>query len=288
MDDALRERLEAMNRGALPIAGAIRRAPSSRRRPSAEAAAPLRSAWRGGAVRPIPGLLRRGAAAANDVGEHWRIELAVEELWPGGPALAERRCASISTKSASDGAGAEGNWLGDFPEATAYLDLETCGFAGSAVFLAGLLRWIDGQPTVESLLARDYSEESAMLATLWQRLDGVSTIVTFNGKSFDWPMVMDRTRRHLLGCGRTAAPARHVDLLHLARRRWKAHLPDCRLATLERHICGRVRTGDLPGHQIPAAYQQFVQTGFEREMDAILLHNAIDLVTMLDLAMRLA
>ncbi len=44
----------------------------------------------------------------------------------------------------------------------------------------------------------------------------------------------------------------------------------------------------MPGSQIPAAYQQFVRTGFEREMDAILLHNAIDLVTMLDLAMRLA
>jgi uncharacterized protein YprB with RNaseH-like and TPR domain len=76
--------------------------------------------------------------------------------------------------------------------------------------------------------------------------------------------------------------------LHLARRRWRSELPDCKLQTLERHICGRTRADDMPSNQIPAAYQQYVRTGFEREMDAILLHNAVDLVTMLDLAMRLA
>jgi hypothetical protein len=80
----------------------------------------------------------------------------------------------------------------------------------------------------------------------------------------------------------------HVDLLHHSRRRWRRQLPDCRLQTLERHICGRGRTGDIAGAQIPAAYQEFVRTGFDRDMDAILLHNAIDLVTLLDLAMRLA
>jgi uncharacterized protein YprB with RNaseH-like and TPR domain len=53
-------------------------------------------------------------------------------------------------------------------------------------------------------------------------------------------------------------------------------------------VCGRLRSDDLPSSQIPAAYQQYVRTRFEREMDAVLMHNALDLVTMLDLAMRLA
>jgi uncharacterized protein YprB with RNaseH-like and TPR domain len=213
--------------------------------------------------------------------------LGVDELWPGGEALVRRRgAAALGAKPASDGAG--GDWTTELPDGVLFLDLETCGLGGSALFLAGLLRAEDGRLAVELLLARDYSEESAVLASLWQRLESAGTIATFNGKSFDWPMVMDRTRRHLLSRNATSAPARHIDLLHLSRRRWGGQLPDCRLQTLERHICGRTRTDDVPGHMIPEAYQEYVRTGFEREMDAILLHNAIDLVTMLDLAMRLA
>jgi uncharacterized protein YprB with RNaseH-like and TPR domain len=151
-----------------------------------------------------------------------------------------------------------------------------------------LLRCIDGKLAVELLLARDYSEEPAVLASLWHRIDGDAVLVTFNGKCFDWPMVLDRSRRHLLfgGC-RPPAPV-HIDLLHPARRRWRGQLPDCRLQTLERYVCGRWRADDIPGHRIPAAYHQFVRTGVEREMDAVMLHNALDLVTLLDLAMRLA
>ena len=77
-------------------------------------------------------------------------------------------------------------------------------------------------------------------------------------------------------------------MLHHARRRWRRQLPDCRLQTLERVVCRRKRTGDIPGHRIPAAYAEYVRTGFEREMEAILYHNAMDLVTLLDLTLRLA
>jgi hypothetical protein len=80
----------------------------------------------------------------------------------------------------------------------------------------------------------------------------------------------------------------HVDVLHHARRRWRRQLPDCRLKTLEQLVCRRRRTGDIPGHLIPAAYAEFVRTGFEREIDAILYHNAVDLVTLFDLTLRLA
>jgi uncharacterized protein YprB with RNaseH-like and TPR domain len=175
-----------------------------------------------------------------------------------------------------------------FPHRAVLLDLETCGFAGSALFLIGLLRRIDQRLAVELLLARDYSEEPAVLASLWERLSDDAVVVTFNGKSFDWPMVVDRSRRHLLQRGRPLAAPQHIDLLHLARRRWRRQLPDCRLQTLERRICGRRRVDDLPGSRIPAAYAQYVRTGFEREMDGVLLHNAVDLVTLLDLALRLA
>ena len=298
-DEALRLRLEALNRGALPVGpltpvrrrlAPVHSAECRVARPAAEAASPYWGAWRSGTVKANPGLVRRGEVMGNDAGEHLGVCLSVDEVWPGGEELVRRRCAVLAeTDAASDAKPTSGgsDWLKGFPDSVLFLDLETCGLAGSALFLAGVLRPVNGRLCVELLLARDYSEESAVLASLWQRLADIASIVTFNGKSFDWPMVVDRSRRHLMGRGATAPP-RHVDLLHLARRQWRGELPDCKLQTLERHICGRTRADDMPSNQIPAAYHEYVRTGFEREMDAILLHNAVDLVTMLDLAMRLA
>jgi hypothetical protein len=310
-DDALRLRLEALNRGALPASVRVVRTAAGR--PVAEATPPSRGAWRAGAAPPIPGLVRRGEAVTTEAGEHWRICLGVDEIWPGGEELVRRRGEALRAKPASDGEDRE--WWDGLPHEVVFLDLETCGLSGSAMFLAGVLRPVEGRLSVELLLARDYAEESAVLTSLWQRLAGAAAIVTFNGKSFDWPMVVDRSRRYRMSVARQPSPSgrgqgegeadarrlphpgplpegeealRHVDLLHIARRRWRKELPDCKLQTLERHICGRLRTDDMPSSQIPAAYQQYVRTGFEREMDGILLHNAIDLVTMLDLAMRLA
>ncbi|MEQ8837285.1 MAG: ribonuclease H-like domain-containing protein, partial [Lacipirellulaceae bacterium] len=162
-----------------------------------------------------------------------------------------------------------------------------CGLSGCPLFLVGLLREVEGQLAVELLLARDYSEEAAVLKSLWQRITPETVLATYNGKSFDWPMVQDRTIRHRLFIGEQPPRPVHVDFLHLARRRWRGQFADCKLQTLERNVCGRLRTDDIPGSQIPAAYEQYVRTGFERVMDSILLHNAIDLVTLLDLGMRL-
>ncbi|HMO87015.1 MAG TPA: ribonuclease H-like domain-containing protein, partial [Lacipirellulaceae bacterium] len=201
-----------------------------------------------------------------DAGAHWLIELPLDDVWPGGEQLVARRAAALR-QAAGDAAAASADPLAPFirclPEGAALLDLETCGLAGSALFLVQV--------------AADHADPA--------RLADVEALATFNGKSFDWPMVADRSRRHRLPA---PPPAVHVDLLHASRRRWGASLPDCRLQTLERRICGRERPDDIPGSQIPAAYEQYVRTGFEREMDAILLHNAVDLVTMLDLSLRLA
>jgi uncharacterized protein YprB with RNaseH-like and TPR domain len=313
--DALRQRLEALNRGPLPPTVGVAAhcpAPAPARR---EAAPPATAPFRPGLAPALPGLVRQGHAVANALGEHWRVALPLEALWPGGESLVARRLeflaarqadvsavgdvdqvaagpkAAQRSKRAAQEAAARHKLrtLGQaFPQRAVLLDLETCGLAGSALFLVGLLRTIDGRLAVELLLARNYAEESAVLASLWDRLRDESLVVTFNGKCFDWPMVVDRSRRHLVERGRPLARPEHIDLLHPARRRWRGQFADCRLQTLERHVCGRLRRDDIPGNQIPAAYAQYVRTGFEREMDAILLHNALDLVTLLDLALRLA
>ena len=80
----------------------------------------------------------------------------------------------------------------------------------------------------------------------------------------------------------------HCDLLHHARRRWRDEMPNCKLQTLERLLCGRHRAGDIPGSEIPAAYADFVRSGNAVSMKAILHHNALDLVTLCHLSLRLA
>jgi uncharacterized protein YprB with RNaseH-like and TPR domain len=241
--------------------------------------------------------LRSGEVLATEAGEHLRIRLPIDAIWPGGERLVAARLEHLQQLAAMTRQAIEPTvvlqpefaaLVAALPERALLLDLETCGLAGSAVFLVGLLRQIDGVPAVELLVARNYAEEQAILETLWQTVAGHDVLVTFNGKSFDWPMVLDRSTRYRLAGKRGVSELLHVDLLHHARRRWRKQLPDCRLQTLEQLVCRRRRTGDIPGHRIPAAYAEFVRTGFEREMDAILYHNAVDLVTLLDIALRLA
>jgi len=277
LEESLRRRLEALNRKPLP-----ERKPKREQRSS-----PLRP----GAVREIPGLVGHGTVVTNELGEHLRIVLPVDELWPGGEELVAKRHAHLLNQSTvPDGPHEQElrELTTAFPREAMLMDLETCGLSGSPLFLIGLLQHIDNRLAVELLLARNYAEEHAVLASFWQRAAAHRVLVTFNGKSFDWPMVVDRSARHLMFRGVPRPELVHVDLLHHSRRRWRLQLPDCRLQTLERQICGRGRAGDIAGERIPQAYHQFVRTGFQRDMDAILLHNAVDLVTLLDLAMRLA
>jgi uncharacterized protein YprB with RNaseH-like and TPR domain len=181
------------------------------------------------------------------------------------------------------------------PGGVMYLDIETCGLAGEPLFLVGLMQYRDQTLVIEQFLARDYSEERPLLASVWEGLASAACLVTFNGKTFDMPTMEARS----LACGlfqRPSVPA-HVDLLLEARRRWKKVMPNCRLQTLEQLICGRHRHGDIPGGDIPAAYHDFVRAyrGQDpaeraralRRLQTIVHHNALDLVTMADLAARI-
>jgi uncharacterized protein YprB with RNaseH-like and TPR domain len=116
-------------------------------------------------------------------------------------------------------------------------------------------------------------------------LDDQQVLVTFNGKSFDWPQIRDRSTLHERDPDSVDNHLVHLDLLHHARRRWRCELPNCKLQTLERYICGRHRTGDIPGGDIPAAYHDYVRTGDLAEVRQILHHNALDLVTLLQLSL---
>lgn len=167
-----------------------------------------------------------------------------------------------------------------FAEQLIYLDLETCGLSGSAIFLVGVIHPHQGNLTLSQFFARTYAEEGAILQALADCLSPETVLVTYNGKSFDWPMVADRLARHRLS---GPSPTEHVDLLHVARRRWKGKLPDCKLQTLETHICKRRREGDLGGKDVANAYHEFVRSGKISDVLRILKHNALDLLTLFQL-----
>jgi uncharacterized protein YprB with RNaseH-like and TPR domain len=249
--------------------------------------------------------LPAGVEVENARGRCYLIRQTVEELWRGGDARVARWRQQRATAEPPDeqtGHVELQALAANFSHGLVALDLETCGLAGCCVFLAGLLHETDDGLVLSQLLARDYSEEAAMLHALWEIVGGKQVLVTFNGKSFDWPCVSDRSTLH--GVGPTAlrrrdsrnetsliepaSPPTHCDILHHARRRWKQHLPNCKLQTLERWICGRRRVGDIPGSEIPAVYHRFVRTGDAWELRRVLHHNALDLVTLLQLSMVLA
>src|SRR5205823_5037949 len=172
-----------------------------------------------------------------------------------------------------------------------FFDLESTGLSGGAgthVFLAGC-GWFDADAsfvTRQFVLTR-FADERAMLHTVADELGRAGTIVTFNGKSFDAPLLETRYLFHRLSWNGRDLP--HVDVLHPARRFWKAGDRDdpCSLAALERQLLGARRAGDVPGFQIPARYFQFVRTGDAGALAPVLEHNRLDMLTLAALAARL-
>jgi uncharacterized protein YprB with RNaseH-like and TPR domain len=169
------------------------------------------------------------------------------------------------------------------PEDVIFMDIETTGLGNSPLFLIGAMVWESGGFEVKQYLARNYAEEAAVIQLFLDECSPRGLMVTFNGKSFDWPYI--RTRAIANGI-RVSEPPPHFDMLHECRRIWRGHFEDCKLQTLERHICGRIRHGDIPGAEIPDAYHDYVRTENAWQIVEVLKHNMLDLVTLADLMTR--
>ncbi len=165
-------------------------------------------------------------------------------------------------------------------EKVCYLDIETTGLSSTPIFLVGLMYQREDKLVVDQLFARDYSEEEAVLDFLASLLGDFELIVTFNGESFDVPFINERMSYHRIPF---RVEMRHIDLLHISRAIVGSILPNHKLQTLERHLIGRKRIGDIPGYDIPDAYHNFVRTGDASQIETILHHNRLDLITMLQL-----
>ncbi|MFH1567039.1 MAG: ribonuclease H-like domain-containing protein [Gemmatimonadota bacterium] len=166
-----------------------------------------------------------------------------------------------------------------------FFDIETTGLSNSPLFLIGAMVWEGGGLVVRQYMARNYAEEAAVIALFGDLCRSRRLLVSFNGKSFDLPFIRVRAAANRVALAST--PAAHFDLLHECRRVWREVLPDCRLQTLELHVCRRLRRGDIPSAEIPRAYHQYVRTADAGEMVEVLKHNMLDLVTLADLMTRL-
>jgi hypothetical protein len=175
-------------------------------------------------------------------------------------------------------------------ERLVFLDTETSGLAGGTgtyAFLIGAGRFEGDQFRLAQFFMRDPAEEPAQLAALADFLHPCDALVTFNGKSFDVPLLNTRylTHRHHTPL---QAPG-HLDLLHLARRLWRDRLPSRALGQLEIHILGANRTEeDVPGWLIPTLYFDYLRSGDARPLKGVFYHNAMDVLAMAALLTHMA
>lgn len=170
-----------------------------------------------------------------------------------------------------------------------FLDTETTGLSGGTgtyAFLVGLGFFTPSHFVVKQLLMRDYNEELALLHLLGQELETRSTILSFNGKTFDLPLLQTRFTLARFGSSVTNIK-NHIDLLHISRRIWRQKLESCSLSSLEENILGVTRSDDIPGFEIPQRYFQFLQTGQGELLQTIVEHNYIDIVSLATLLYRL-
>jgi tetratricopeptide (TPR) repeat protein len=160
------------------------------------------------------------------------------------------------------------------------LDTETTGLGtgtGTLPFLVGVGTWQADAFVTRQLLLPEQSGEPDYLAALAELIPTDACLVTYNGRSFDWPLLVTRYRLY----GRAApAHAAHLDLLPLARAIWRHRLGDARLASVEAAVCGVRRSHDLPGGLVPSRYLDYLRSGHGGLLRLVLEHNRQDVVSM--------
>jgi len=182
------------------------------------------------------------------------------------------------------------DWLAHWAKAPAtpalesliFLDTETTGLSGGTgtmPFMIGAGRFIENQFVVEQFFVRNPAEETAQLAALSEFVEGVEGIVTYNGKSFDLPII--NTRYIMQRLSNPFTTATHFDLLPFTRRIWKSRLGQCNLGNIETQVLGFHREqADIPGYLVPDFYREYLFTGDATHMPGIFYHNEIDVLSL--------
>src|SRR5216683_7410067 len=226
------------------------------------------------------GRLLGAGLAKNHFGEH----LAVRN-WFSTPEFADPSSTTLEllSRTRDESLSRKTRAALENPEKWLFLDTETTGLAGGTgtyAFLIGVAWWDAGGLQAEQFFMRDFAEEHSLLQELSQRVAERPVLVTFNGKSFDWPLLENRfTMTRSIAVPKLAA---HLDLLHPARALWKLRLGSVRLVELERHVLDAPRLGwhrknDVSSALIPQFYFDYLRGGPAEPLAGVVRHNQMDL-----------
>jgi hypothetical protein len=222
--------------------------------------------------------LLSGEVVETSRGRHFETE----KLYPGYQRYGSYEISDLIELPHDILAALSGNSIANAPPKTwAFLDTETTGLAGGSgtcAFLIGVGS-IDAEGfRVRQFFMRDYNEEASVLESLSAHLARFDVLITYNGKTFDQPLLETRytmsRSRHPFG------RMEHLDLLHGARRLFKLRLENCRLVKLEQEILGLERDADVPGDLIPYYYFEYLRTRHAFRLIPVFHHNVLDIVTL--------
>lgn len=263
MTAELRVKIEALRAGRGPGSAS----PSARARPLGLPSSPSAD------LRPDP------RAALVELGFGWdvarslwlrRESFSLAELEVDPEAL---ESVALQSLSPAVGEGLDGSVV--------LFDLETTGLqrgSGTVPFLYGWAEISAQEVTVEQWLLPDLGQEGALVEAAFQMLRQAGLLVTYNGSSFDLPLV--RTRAVMTGMERAWPATPHLDLLPLVRRLFRHRLTRCSLRRAEEELLGRGRVDDLPGSEAPDRYRRFLRDGDPRSLAPVLRHNLLDLLSL--------
>ena len=174
----------------------------------------------------------------------------------------------------------------DDTETILFFDTETTGLAGGTgtiAFLVGVAECKVNQVTLYQYFLKDLSDEVAMLSSIVKKINSDSTLISYNGKSFDLHLLNSR----LIMNGFEPIPSGvfHIDLLHIVRRLWKHKLEKCDLKSVEKDLLKKERDNllEIPGHAIPQEYFSYLETRDAKAMQQVMYHNKIDVLSLIDL-----
>ncbi len=226
-----------------------------------------------------------GSIMETDFGPIWMVETVYNDGYLHGRVelskqIPETACRYFDTN---------GNIKSKDITHAAVIDTETTGLAGGTgtyPFITGIGFWNENKFIVRQYILRDFCEEPAQLLAFSNDLKNTTSLLTYNGKSFDIPLLKTRFRINRMKEPFAALP--HIDLLHPCRRIYKNHFQSFKLSKLEAMIVGFERSEDVPSHLIPKIYFDFLQNRNDDLLLPILNHNRDDIVSLYILAQETA
>ncbi len=218
-----------------------------------------------------------GEVRSNDLGSHIYVKRRFSNL---RAEAIDHRGLKLIASDTPDSISDSDQWL--------FLDTETTGLAGGTgtyAFLVGLAWWEKEGFVVEQYFMRDHSEEPSLLLGVLERLNQRRVLVTYNGKSFDWPLL--QTRFQMTRTSVIPELSAHLDLLHPARQIWRLHLESVALEQVEKHILHLDRGEDIPSASIPPRYFDFLRGGSPEAIAEVFYHNQWDLRGLASLSLHM-